>query len=110
MADYAIKQGATDPPYLAQLVKADGSAIDLTLASGVSVRIQNGTTLPITFTSQATIVTALTGNVKLTWGIGDSDIPLGIYNVEWIVDFGGGREEIVPSKGFAQIEITKILE
>lgn len=107
MADYAIKRGATDPPYLAQLVDANGDGIDLTTASGVTIRIQRGTDATITFTGA--IVTALTGNVSLTWAVSDTDITEGVYNVEWIVDYGGGRSEVVPSKGYAQIEITRIL-
>lgn len=74
----------------------DGSALDLSTATGVELELRRrGTTTTTTFT--ATIDDATAGDVSYAWVSGDTDTA-GDYVFQWIVTFTGGKPRRFPSK------------
>lgn len=94
MADFAIGQGDRRPVLTAQLLE-NGVGIDLSSASGVTVKgvRADGTT---GWSGACTIVTASTGNVSYSWAAGDTDEP-GDYRVTFVIDWGSSIHQTIPT-------------
>lgn len=98
------KKGSTLPALEMQLVETDGTAVDLTNATGVVFRMGITPGSP-KVSAAAVVVTASEGRVKYEWVSGDVDTA-GTYNGEWVVTFADGVQ-VVPSSGFVEVEIEQ---
>jgi len=93
---FYLKQHDTKPSYAAQLLQ-DGSAVDLTDAT---VKFHMGSVID----APATIVDALTGNVRYDWVAADTEVA-GTYKAEFEVTFSDGSIQTFPNQDYLQIVI-----
>jgi len=96
---FYIKQGDMHPPVLATLKDADQVPINLV---GTSVKfITNfGVDAPVS-------LLVGTGEVQYDWVAGDTDVPPGIYDGEFEIDWGGSLgKQTVPNDGHIKVVIT----
>lgn len=102
---YLIKKGDRRPTLSGQLLQ-NGAAIDLTTASGVTFRMRKpgGTVI----SAAASVDDAATGMVSYAWQSGDLD-EVGTYTLEWIIDWGGGSLQTLPSSGTTRITVDDII-
>lgn len=103
MTTLPMKKGDLLPEIAAQLIGADGLALNLT-ACTVTFTMRSRAGVVIVDAQPATIVTALEGRVKYVWQAGNTAIT-GIHDAEWIVTYPGGKEMTVPNRGYDQVEI-----
>jgi len=96
------KKGSTLPALEMQLVETDGTAVDLTTATGVVFRMGITPGSP-KVDAAAVVVTASEGRVKYEWDAADVDT-VGEYNGEWVITYADGVQ-VVPSSGFVRVEI-----
>ena len=110
--EFDIKQSATLPVISTQLVGPDGNPLNLT-----------GTTITFRMklhNSNATLISGLasivTGNANLPPGstlpnayyqwVAGNTATVGLYDVEWQVDYGGGLLMILPGKGYNAVRVS----
>lgn len=96
-----IKQNDTVPALEAQLVNADGTAIDLTLCS---VWLHMGNKI----NAVSEITDAIKGWVKYAWQTGDTDT-VGLYKAEFEIKYPDGAIQTVPNDGYFLIQIVNEL-
>ena len=88
-----------------QLTWGDGSNVDLTSASSVKFMMTAWGAIATTVNSACTIVSAIDGIVKYTWGAGETSA-VGFYNVQWEITYGDGTIYTVPTDGKKYIIIS----
>lgn len=104
MTTLPMKKGDLLPEISAQLIGADGAALNLTGCTVTfTMRTQKGVLL--VNAQPATIVTAAEGRVKYTWQAGDT-ATIGTHDAEWVVTYPGAKQLTVPNRGYDQIEIS----
>ena len=101
---FFIKQNDTSPTLDATLKDANDAAVDLT---GATVRfhmrkVGKGAAV---VDSAATIIGALTGQVRYAWSASDTAL-IGTYNGEFEVTYSDNSVETFPNNGFISIEVT----
>lgn len=106
MADYVIKQGDTYPPVTAQMVDANGLAVDL---SGATVQIHIKLRGALLFNRNCTITDAANGWVTYAWQVGDTDIASTSATMEFRVIFSNGRIASFPDDRELDLQITRNL-
>lgn len=105
MSRFIIKRGDLSPGPETILKNHKGQPIDLSLATGVSVRLvlPDGTK----FTGPATIETPAAGHVSYTWVAPNTD-QVGEVLLEWVVDWTG-KPSTYPSNSHNVITINESL-
>ncbi len=104
---FSIKEGDLLPIFDDTLYDTDGSALDLTTATGVQLVYQRAGDSTAT-TKTAAIDGAATGEVSYSWTSGDTDTA-GDYTFEWLVTFTGGKPRRFPSTGHGSFKINRKL-
>lgn len=101
-ATFYIKKGDTEPKLRATLQNADGTAIDLTTATGLSfvMKAPNGTSTK----TAASFVNRATGVVEYAWMPADT-AAAGAYNCEFEISWAG-RLQTVPSNEYIVVRIV----
>jgi hypothetical protein len=90
-----IKQGTTIP-YAYQIKDEEGNPLDLTLCEKVEMTgLLDGDTA-LTINGQCDIVDATNGDISYPWNSGETDV-LGMYRIEFILTYVGGKIAKVPS-------------
>lgn len=107
MADIELVQGDRHPSPRVQLVDEDGTAIDLTAATSVTVTMapKYGTSPAVFAALACTIVTAASGQVEFDWPAASTDTP-GDYWLRWTVTWLTGREQTWPPAGGIHVAIA----
>lgn len=101
MADLTMKAGDTWPALVTTLEDSAGP-LDLTTATGVTMRMASPT---VSMTNlSCTITDAANGVVSYQWQAGDTDTP-GTYKAEFAVSFGGGTIQTAPNDAYKEIVI-----
>ncbi len=104
MTTLPMKKGDLLPEIAAQLIGADGLALNLT-ACTVTFTMRSRAGVVIVDAQPAVIVTALEGRVKYVWAAGNTDV-IGTHDAEWVVTYPGAKQMTVPNRGYDQIEIA----
>jgi len=108
LADWYIKQGDTYPPILAQLLDADGAAVNLTGALSVTIHVKERGSL--LFSRACTVVTAATGHIRYDWQSGDTDTASDSCTIEFVVVWGNGTDRTTfPNDSSSTLQITRNL-
>lgn len=89
MSDLTFTAGDTAPTIYGTLTLADGTAMDLTTASGVKFQMRPLGSGAYVVDDDATVVTAAAGEVKYDWAVGALDDP-GDYAMRWQITWGDG--------------------
>jgi hypothetical protein len=105
MTRVTIKKDDLLPNIRATLTDADGSAIDLTLASGVRFVMKKPGATTSKVNASASVVTPGSGVVQYTWSGTDTNTS-GVYYAEFEVNWGGGVYQTFPASGYLEVEIV----
>lgn len=101
---FTVKRNDREPPLNAALKNLDDSNVNLT---GATVKflmtLQGGSTPKVN--AAATIVDALLGQVRYSWGATDLDT-VGKYNGEFEVTFPGGNKQTFPSHEYITVRVV----
>lgn len=108
MGTLQMKKDDLEPKYIATLRNADGTVVDLTNATSVSliVKQQGGTK---NFKSAGSFEDRINGVVSYTWASGNSDT-VGTFQMEWEVIWPTSRPETFPSAGYDTLIIGASLD
>lgn len=108
MGTLTMKKDDLEPKYVATLRNADGTAVDLTNATSVSliVKQQNGAK---NFKSAGAFVNRANGIVSYTWTSGNTDTT-GTFQMEWEVVWPTNRPETFPNNGYDTLVIGASLD
>lgn len=105
---FYIKKDSTNRAWEKQLVKGDGTPIDLTEAQEVRFIMKDSYGVE-KINSLATAFGDLTlGQIQYSWVTGDTDTA-GLFYAEVHILFADGKIEIAPSKGYEHIQIEEDL-
>jgi len=107
MADIELVEGDQHPSPRVQLVDEDGTAIDLTTATGVTVHMapKYGGAAGVFDDVACTVITASTGIVQFAWPAA-STADAGDYWLRWTVTWPGGVEQTWPASGGIHVQIA----
>lgn len=97
-----MKAGSLLPAYEDTLTQ-NGETIDLTEATAIKFRFRN-TTGTFSKEGDAEVVDPEAGTVRYDWESGDTD-EIGSYRGNWVVQFAGGIELVIPSESYVEFEI-----
>jgi hypothetical protein len=89
MADFTIGQGDTAPTLYGTLTRSDGTAYDLTTASGVRFQMRVQTSMAYAVDADAVIATPASGLVRYEWAPGDT-ADAGDYYASWEITWSDG--------------------
>lgn len=103
---FYIKRNDTAPPLEAQLIDAEGNAINLDMC-GVRFIMRDGFGR-MNVNRPATIVDATQGLVRVDWQEGDTSVA-GVMKCEFEITFTDGRIMTVPNDGYFLINIVEDL-
>ena len=108
---FSIKRGDRRP-YLEVILEeriTDGASAAYNL-TGLTVRflMRNKVTGVLKVDQPATIVTATDGRVRYAWGAADTDT-VGLYQVEWEINYGTGVTQTVPGSDYQYVNVTQDL-
>lgn len=103
---FYIKRNDTAPPLEAQLIDAEGNAINLDMC-GVRFIMRDGFGR-MNVNRPATIVDATQGLVRVDWQEGDTSVA-GVMKCEFETTFTDGRIMTVPNDGYFLINIVEDL-
>lgn len=108
MGILTMKKDDLEPKFIATLRNADGTPVDLTNATSVSliVKQQGGAKY---FKSTGTILDAINGVVSYTWASGDTDT-VGTFQMEFEVIWPTGRPETFPNSGYDTLIVGASLD
>jgi hypothetical protein len=99
-----IKRGIT-LPYEYALKKSDGTAVDLTNATSVTMKLIEDGASEYTIDGACTIASPKTaGKVQYAWSASETGTP-GFYWLSFIITYTNGTIEEIPSNGFDYILI-----
>lgn len=98
MNEFHLKRGDRRPYLRATLQDADGVAINLATASGVTLRMRLPGSETLKVDEDATISDSANGVVEYQWASADVDT-VGTYEAEFVVDWGSGVVQTVPNRG-----------
>lgn len=108
MGTLQMKKDDLEPKYVATLRNADGTAVDLSNATSVSliVKQQGGAKY---FKGTAAFIDKPNGIVSYTWTSGNTDT-VGSFQVEWEVIWPTNRPETFPNVGYDTLIIGASLD
>lgn len=90
MSDVTFVQGDTAPPITGQILKADGTARDLSTATEVRFQMRKEDDRTYTVDAEADITNASEGRVQYSWAENDLSVP-GEYLGQWQVTYVDGK-------------------
>src|SRR5678815_1579448 len=90
MSDVTFVQGDTAPFLTGQILKADGTARDLTSADEIRLQMRKEDDQQYTVDAVADVVTAAGGRVQYEWGDNDLSVP-GEYITQWEIHWSDGK-------------------
>ena len=99
---FYIKKGDTAPSVEATLKRADNTPIDLSDASSINFHMG-------ALDEAAVIVDAEAGTVRYDWQASDTEAA-GVFEAEFKITWGDGREQTVPNRGSIKVYITEDVE
>jgi hypothetical protein len=102
-----MKSGDLEPSYIATLFNADGSVIDLTNATSVSLVVK-ATVGTFSFKAAAVFLNRAAGQVKYVWATGDTGT-VGIHNHEFEIIWPTGRPQTVPNDSYVPFVVVQDL-
>jgi hypothetical protein len=108
MGTLYLKKDDLEPKYIATLRNADGSAVDLTNATSVSliVKQQGGAK---NFKASGAFENRANGVVSYTWASGNTDT-VGTFQMEWEVIWPTNRPETFPNTGYDTLIVGASLD
>lgn len=108
MGTLNMKKDDLEPKFIATLYNADGTVVDLTSASSVSliVKQQGGAKY---FKSAGAFENRSGGIVSYTWASGNTDT-VGNFQMEWEVIWPTARPETFPSNGYDSLVVGASLD
>ena len=103
---FNIKQGDRIPSLDVVCYSADGAVLNLTGATGVvfNMRHERGGALVVS-AGAATIVSAVGGQLRYSWGASDT-ATVGTYYGEFVITWPGPLQQTVPTVGKVVITVT----
>lgn len=107
MADIELVEGDRHPSPRVALVDEDGTAIDLTTATSVTVHMapKYGAGPAVFDDLACTVIDATEGHVEFDWPALSTDTP-GDYWLRWTVTWSSGREQTWPPSGGIHVQIA----
>lgn len=108
MGTLTLKKDDLEPKYIATLRNADGTPVDLTNATTVSliVKQQGGVK---SFKAAGSFLDRANGQVQYTWASGNTDT-VGTFQMEWEVIWPTNRPETFPNNGYDTLVIGASLD
>lgn len=108
MGTLTLKKDDLEPKYIATLRNADGSPVDLTNATSVSlvVKQQGGAKY---FKASGTFEDRINGVVSYTWASGNTDT-IGTFQMEWEIIWPTNRPETFPNSGYDTLVVGASLD
>lgn len=106
MADFCIKTNDRLPEIEATLTRKDGTVVDLTGCTVILVWTHKVTGAKKS--GNATITSAVAGEVKYTWATGDF-LVAGDYLAEWFVTYPDTKTETFPNSRYLEIKVLASL-
>ena len=107
MSDFKIKQGDELPVLDVTLVNADGTALNLTTATGVDFRMRLPGETAYRVNAAGSILVAASGTVRYEWAAGDTDVA-GQYDAEFVATFSGARTLTAPTCGCFTVTVEPL--
>jgi hypothetical protein len=107
---FNIKAGDVLPVLKASLKNTSGEPLDLSLASGVNLRVRQyvRSGSPVKWSKPCVITSAPLGVVEYHWASGDTTTA-GTFEVEFVVTWQDGSVQTVPNNGNAIVQINPTL-
>lgn len=105
-SEFYIKKDDRLPSLLVTATQDDGSALDLTTATGVVFRMRRDTESTFAFSRAGVIVTAASGIVRYDWQASDTVTP-GTYYGEFVITFAGGKQQTVPTRSSIAVHVVQ---
>ncbi len=109
MGTLVMKKDDLEPKYVATLCNADGTAVDLTNATSVSLIVKQSTGGSKYFKAAGAFVDRYNGVVSYTWASGNTDTA-GNFQMEWEVVWPTNRPETFPNNGYDTLIIGASLD
>lgn len=108
MGTLQMKKDDLEPKYIASLRNADGTPVDLSNATSVSliVKQQGGAK---NFKAAGNFVDRINGVVSYTWATSNTDT-VGTFQMEWEVVWPSSRPETFPNVGYDTLIIGASLD
>lgn len=108
--DFVIKEGDTLPVLLVTLKDGAAVAIDVSGADGITFRmraVNPAAAVAVYKVNRAADLNTdgVDGKVKIALTSDDTDSP-GVYQGEFVIDWGGGDQQTVPSDGYLAIQVS----
>jgi len=104
MARFVMKKGDFKPVMSATLTDNDGSAINLTSATGVKFLMKLPGSSSAKIDSAGVVSDASNGKVTYQWAGTNTDTS-GVYDAEFEVDWGSSQYQTFPANGYIEVEI-----
>ena len=104
---YTVKDDL-EPNYIATLYNADGSVVDLTNATSVTLIVKQVGGVKY-FKTAGAFVDRVNGKVSYTWASGNTDT-VGTFQMTWEVIWPTGRPETFPSNGTDTLIVSASLD
>jgi hypothetical protein len=91
VTDAVFVQGDTAPPVVAQILKNDGTACDLSDVTEVRFQMRRSAGARYTVDAVATVTDAANGWVSYDWADDDLSAPAGDYVAQWQLTYSTGK-------------------
>ena len=109
MADFHIKKGDRLPVFEATLLDGDGSPLNLSTASSVTLRLrERGSSANLSIAGTCVVTSASKGEIEYRWGSGETDT-VGTFEAELVVTWSDGRVQTVPGRGMLRVVVNQSL-
>lgn len=102
--DFVIKKGDTGPPLMVQCIDSNGTAVDLTGATGLKFKMRNKRTNVTEVNANAEFIEVETGKVQYLWVANDTDTA-DEYEGEFNVTLSNGQIITFPNNTYIKINI-----
>ena len=101
MPNFAIKRNDRLPALRVQLLRDDGTIVNLTTATAVTLKMG----APFNLNVAAVVIDAVNGIVEYAWAAGNTNVTEGNYRAEFEVTWPGGIPETFPTDGYIIVQV-----